>query len=229
MFLFRKKKDEPAARSSPPQPQPAPAPAAPAARVDAEDFFKQMERQSRAKRVHSDLAAPEVTGLRESPLPPPGSTIKNVNINALAVDNLRDKSVDRDNFMHGDIAVVNTEALDIDAALARRSREERSADEAKAAAERSQKQFDPLDADSFFKDMGIKPRALRVEENILVPDIVGLREAPPPPEVSTINTVVSDERAVEGLIDKTTAPETFVRGDITVIDISAINTDILDR
>lgn len=228
MFLFKKKKDESPARSSPPQPKPD-APAAPAAHVDAEDFFKEMERQSRAKRVYSDLAAPEVTGLRESPLAPPGSTIKNINIDSRAAENLRDKTVDGDNFMHGDIAAISTAALDIDAALARRSREERDAEDAKAAAARSQKQFDPLDADSFFKDMGIKPKALRVEENILVPEIVGLREAPPPPPGSTINTIVSDEKAAEALVDKTTAPETFVRGDIRVVDISAINTDILDR
>ena len=92
MFLFNKsKKNE--------VPAPAPVPSKPASSpikqpVNADDFFKDMGRKPKPKKVDFNIESPEITGLREAPLPRPESTLSNLDTDAISTDGLRDKTLD---------------------------------------------------------------------------------------------------------------------------------------
>ena len=75
--------------------KPAPAPAAPKKSVpvvDADDFFKDMGRKPKKPTDLQMIDLPEITGLRERPLEPPGSTIKNAV--EVSTDGLADKTLE---------------------------------------------------------------------------------------------------------------------------------------
>ena len=92
MFLFNKSKKNEA-------PAPAPVPSKPASSpikqpVNADDFFKDMGRKPKPKKVDFNIESPEITGLREAPLPRPESTLSNLDTDAISTDGLRDKTLD---------------------------------------------------------------------------------------------------------------------------------------
>ncbi|MCI7766464.1 MAG: hypothetical protein MSJ26_00550 [Oscillospiraceae bacterium] len=180
--------------------------------ADADDFFKDMGRKPKKREVNVNIESPDIVGLREEPLPPPGSTIKN--IASVSTDELVDKSGYDDSFIHGNIKVVNTAALDVDEALSRDK-------EAKSAAP-SEKVINSQNPDDFFKD--IDRRRSRVKADIAVPEVTGLREAPLPPPDSSIRNIADVD--TDGLIDKT-GIVTEGLGNISEIDTMSIDADIL--
>jgi len=206
MLLFGNKKN------TPPAPSPAAVSPAPAGPVDADDFFKDMGRKPKRRDVDVNIESPDIVGLREEPLPPPGSTIKN--INSVSTDDLADKSGFDDSFIHGNIKTVNTEVIDVDNAFAM----EKQQKEANALAAMVNSQ----NPDDFFKDLDRKRN--RVKADIAVPEVTGLREAPEPPPMIKIRNITDVD--TDGLIDKTTIVEEGL-GNISEIDLSAIDTDIL--
>ena len=206
MLLFGNKKN------TPPAPSPAPVSPAPAGPVDADDFFKDMGRKPKRREVDVNIESPDIVGLREEPLPPPGSTIKN--INSVSTDDLADKSGFDDSFIHGNIKTVNTEVIDVDNAFAMEKQQKEA--NALAATVNSQ------NPDDFFKDLDRKRN--RVKADIAVPEVTGLREAPEPPPMIKIRNITDVD--TDGLIDKTTIVEEGL-GNISEIDLSAIDTDIL--
>lgn len=194
-------------------PKPDPVPAAKISHpADADDFFKDMGRKPKKREVNVNIESPEIVGLREEPLPPPGSTIKN--IASVSTDELIDKTNYDDGFIHGNIRVVNTASLDVDEALSR--------DKEKKSADLSEKVINSQNPDDFFKD--IDRRRNRVRADIAVPEVTGLREAPLPPPDSSIRNIADVN--TDGLIDKT-GVITEGLGNIWEIDTGSIDADIL--
>ena len=109
MFLFNKSKKNEA-------PAPAPVPSKPASSpikqpVNADDFFKDMGRKPKPKKVDFNIESPEITGLREAPLPRPESTLSNLDTDAISTDGLRDKTLDVEEGL-GNIKTVDVEEID---------------------------------------------------------------------------------------------------------------------
>lgn len=206
MLFFGNKKN------TPPAPSSAPVSPVSSGPVDADDFFKDMGRKPRKREVDVNIESPDIVGLREEPLPPPGSTIKN--INSVSTDDLADKSGFDDSFIHGNIKTVNTEVIDVDNAFAMEKQQKEA--NALAATVNSQ------NPDDFFKDLDRKKN--RVKADIAVPEVTGLREAPEPPPMIKIRNITDVD--TDGLIDKTTIVEEGL-GNISEIDLSTIDTDIL--
>lgn len=180
--------------------------------VNADDFFKDMGRKPKKREVDVNIESPEIVGLREEPLPPPGSSIKN--IAEQSTDGLADKSGFDDSFIHGNIVTVNTDVIDVDDALAR--------ERAEKARLKEEKMLASQNPDDFFKD--IDRRKNRVKADIAVPEVTGLREAPLPPPGSAIRNIA--DVSTDGLIDKT-GIVTEGLGNISEVDIGAIDTSVL--
>ena len=211
MFLFNKKQPaKPAPAAPKPASQTVSAPSNP------DDFFKNMGRRREQPKVVKEIETPEVTGLREAPLAAPGSTIKNVIADELAAENLADKTLYDDSFVHGDINEVVTGGMDVDAAF-----EQEAVMKAQKLAEPEKPKI-MVDPDDFFKDMGRRKKR-RDDEPIESPEITGLREAPEPPPVSAISGLEADTSAAENLRDKTVFDDSFVHGDINEIDITKLD------
>lgn len=114
-MLFGKNKANAAPVS---RPAPAPAPAAQSAKmvVDPNDFFSDIDRKSAVKKksaaaVSADVAIPEVTGLREAPLPAPECTIDNLSTGTLSTDGLVDKMANYDGAYHGNMSDIDETAI----------------------------------------------------------------------------------------------------------------------
>ena len=87
--------------------------------------------------------------------------------------------------------------------------------------------LDPTSAEDFFSDIDRrKNRRGRVDPNIDVPEVTGLREGPAAPAVIRI-AGTAENIDTEGLRDKTLHPDEFVHGDINVIDTGSLSTDSL--
>lgn len=209
---------------------PAPAPVqksapAPAANLNADDFFKDIDnRKRRPKKVDDTIEVPEVTGLREAPPPPPKSTLRNMD--TPDTDGLRDKIADPDVFVRGDIVGAGESSLDT-GILPDKTEDVTPWSEEKEEQRRAKKVLDPTSADDFFSDIDRrKNRRGRVNPNIDVPEVTGLREGPAAPAVIRI-AGTAENIDTEGLRDKTLHPDEFVRGDINVIDTERLSTDSL--
>ncbi|MCM1525442.1 MAG: hypothetical protein NC120_13420 [Ruminococcus sp.] len=175
--------------------------------MDPDDFFKGMGRKPKSPK---DIAAPEVTGLRETAPPAPESTLPDLGVNFIETDGLTDKSAQDNSGYSADIDEIGGD-IDIDAAFA-------------AAAAPKVKEPEPepeppkmLDPEDFFKDMGRRPKKKEPEVNIESPDIIGLREAPEPVPESTLADI--DIGGVDiGVLPDKTVPEAGVKyGDIAEI------------
>ena len=171
--------------------------------TNAEDFFKDMGRKRKEPTSVIDIAPPQISGLRESPLPPPGSTIRNAQ--EVDADALRDKSMDAPDPHHADIRAIKDE---IDTTVI--PKEEKILRSPKV-----------VTADDFFKDLDQRKRP--VKNDIDLPEVTGLREAPPEHHVTDIGDAAADDSAVTALPDKTTEVDEFVHGDINNVDIGAID------
>lgn len=180
--------------------------------INADDFFKDMGRKPKKTEVDANIAIPDIIGLRDEPLPPPGSTIKN--IASVSTDDLIDKTDYDDGFIHGNIVTVNTSALDVDTALSR--------DKEKNNGELSERIMTSQNPDDFFKD--IDRRRGRGKTDIAVPEVTGLREEPLPPPRSTIRSV--SEISTDDLIDKTGIISEGL-GNISTVNTDLIDTDVL--
>lgn len=205
LFFGNKKNDTPSQR---PAASPAPKVNQP---IDADDFFKDMGRKPKKREVDVNIESPEIVGLREAPLPPPGSSIKTVaDVNT---DGLADKSGYDDSFIHGNIVTVGSDA-DIDEVIAaERAQKERIKQEKLMASQ---------NPDDFFKDIDRKKS--RVRNDIAVPEVTGLREAPIAHTESNIRNIA--DVSTDGLIDKT-AEVVSGLGNISEIDIGSIDTSSL--
>ncbi len=229
LMLFFKNKEEPVNKTS--LSKSAAGAGKLAQPVNADDFFKDLDRKKKPKKIDMNIEVPEVKGLREAPLPPPGSTINNIAAGASAVENLIDKNTVEDDFVHGDIKLVDTSRIDTDSLIDKTA--ENAEELLKAAADRRKAErlaampAKPLSADDFFKDIDSRKKTRRVDPNINVPEVTGLREAPLPPAGSTINNIAADAAAAENLIDKNTVEPDYIRGDINLVDISTIDTSVL--
>lgn len=214
----------------PKTPAPAPvqrtAPTTPAvsANISADDFFKDIDnRKKRPKKVDDTIEVPEVTGLREGPPPPPKSTLRNMDTDTLDTDHLRDKIANPDVFVRGDIRGAGEANLDTES-LPDKTADVTPWSEEKEEQRRAKKVIDPLSAEDFFGDIDRrKNRRGRVNPNIDVPEVTGLREEPAPPPVSTI-AEMADNIDTDGLRDKNLDPDKFVRGDINVINTENLST-----
>ncbi len=82
-----------------------------------------------------------------------------------------------------------------------------------------------VNADDFFKDMGRKPKVKKAEFDIDVPEVTGLREAPPPAPESTINVIGTDSGAADMLEDKSVYAHPEELGNINTIDVSVLDTE----
>lgn len=58
-----------------------------------------------------NIESPEITGLREAPLPRPESTLSNLDTDAISTDGLRDKTLDVEEGL-GNIKTVDVEEID---------------------------------------------------------------------------------------------------------------------
>ncbi len=204
LFFGTKKNDTPPAKPAPSHGINQP--------INADDFFKDIGRKPKKREVDVNIDCPEIVGLREEPLPPPGSTIKN--IAEQSTDGLADKSGFDDSFIHGNIVTVNTDVIDVDDALAR--------EKAEKARLKEEKMLSSQNPDDFFKD--IDRRKNKVKADIAVPEVTGLREAPLPPPDSAIRNIA--DVSTDGLIDKT-GIVTEGLGNISEVDIGAIDTSVL--
>lgn len=209
---------------------PAPVPVqrttpAPVANVSADDFFKDIDnRKKRPKKVDDTIEVPEVTGLRDAPPPPPKSTLKNMD--TPDTEGLRDKIADPDVFVRGDIVGAGESSADTES-LPDKTEDITPWSEEKEEQRRAKKVLDPTSAEDFFSDIDRrKNRRGRVDPNIAVPEVTGLREEPAAPAVSRI-AGTADNIDTEGLRDKTLHPDVFVRGNINVIDTGSLSTDSL--
>ena len=215
----------------PKAPPAAPVKKAPAAQtgapVSADDFFKDIDsRKKRPKKVDDTIEVPEVTGLREAPLPPPKSTVKDMNTDTLDTEGLRDKVAHPDEFVRGDIRVAKDVAVNDDI-LPDKTADVTPWSEEKEEQRRAKKVLDLSTAEDFFSDIDSrKKRRSRVNPNIETPEVTGLREAPEPPPVSTI-AQAADNIDTDGLRAKVGDPDVFIRGDINVIDTGSLNMDSL--
>ncbi len=113
MFDFmKKKKDEPEVVS-----QPAPtAPVKKPAVVNSDDFFADLDRKAKtrpAKKVETDVAVPEVTGLREKPLEAAPDALSGISTDAVDTSGLVEDNpyIDK-NAVYGDLAEIDISAID---------------------------------------------------------------------------------------------------------------------
>ncbi len=93
------------------KPQEVPQPAAPTATaqtsapkfVDPDDFFKDMGRRPKVQKNQNEteIESPEITGLREAPLPDPENTLTGLDTANIATDGLIDKAALDDGMYHG--------------------------------------------------------------------------------------------------------------------------------
>lgn len=227
MFFFNKNKK--AENTAPVQPsQPSPVKSAPRPIVDADDFFKDMGRKPKPKTVSFEIETPEVTGLREAPLPPPGSTINNLATDEHMTDGLADKTLEITENL-GNIKIIDSTYDNIDAVLPDKNFVTPDEDEIYAqeiGRKPKIKNSDPMSADSFFADID-RRRNRRPSADIDVPEVTGLREEPEAAPQSLLAEAVADEAAAEQLADKTLYDDSFIHGDISGIDLSNIDTDSL--
>lgn len=70
-----------------------------------------MGRKPKPKKVDFNIESPEITGLREAPLPRPESTLSNLDTDAISTDGLRDKTLDVEESL-GNIKTVDVEEID---------------------------------------------------------------------------------------------------------------------
>lgn len=206
MLFFGNKKNT----TPPPQPAAAPAPKVNQP-VNADDFFKDMGRKPKKREVEVNIESPEIVGLREAPLPPPGSSIKTIaDVNT---DGLADRSGYDDSFIHGNIVTVGSDA-DIDEVIA--------AERAEKERIKQEKLMASQNPDDFFKDIDRKKSRARAD--IAVPEVTGLREAPIAHTESNIRGLA--DVSTDGLIDKNTEVISGL-GNISEIDIGSIDTSSL--
>ena len=199
LFGFGKKKDEPLPKTGP---------VSGVSEVDPEEFFKNMGRKPKTPRGVADITVPEVKGLREEPLPPPKSTIKNF-AGEIDTDGLVDKTAlepakDLGNIKFIDTGKINTDVIPKEEKIYREPKE--------------------LSAEDFFKDLDRK-RPPKID--IDVPEVKGLREQPAPKYVTDIGDAFADTAAAEALKDKTTEPFDFVSGDINTVDVTKLDMSVL--
>ncbi len=186
--------------------KPAPAPAAPKKSVpvvDADDFFKDMGRKPKKPTDLQMIDLPEITGLRERPLEPPGSTIKNAV--EVSTDGLADKTLEVTPGL-GNVKGISSDTIDTTVI----PKEERI-DTGRART-----------ADDFFRNMG---RKAAVTESLEVPEVTGLRERPEE-HADTLGGVAltaTVEEEVDELPDKNIRRTDIVYGDIGGVDVSAID------
>lgn len=112
MFDFmKKKKDEPEIS------QPAPsAPVKKPAVVNSDDFFADLDRKAKtrpAKKVETDVAVPEVTGLREKPLEAAPDALSGISTDAVDTSGLVEDNpyIDK-NAVYADLAEIDISAID---------------------------------------------------------------------------------------------------------------------
>ncbi|MBQ8978683.1 MAG: hypothetical protein IJ080_02850 [Oscillospiraceae bacterium] len=192
LFGFGKKKDIPTTFNQTSAPV-----------ANADDFFKDMGRKKKAPTSVVDIPVPEVTGLHDAPLPPPGSTIRN--IAEVDPSSLRDKTLDAPDPAHANIRAIKD---NIDTTVI--PKEEKILRSPKV-----------ITADDFFRDLDRRQRP--VKNDIDVPEVTGLRDAPPAHHVTDIGDAFADDNEVTALKDKTHEPDTFVHGDINTVDINTID------
>lgn len=225
MFLFNKSKKNEA-------PAPAPVPSKPASSpikqpVNADDFFKDMGRKPKPKKVDFNIESPEITGLREAPLPRPKSTLSNLDTDAISTDGLRDKTLDVEEGL-GNIKTVDVEEIDaeMDEVLPDKNANPVHYIPFEIPDEEPASSSDPLDPDSFFRDID-KRRKRKPKTTIEAPEVTGLRDAPEAAPESDISDIDTDALSTDALRDKTLPDNSFVHGDINVIDTDNIDTSSL--
>lgn len=225
MFLFNKgkKNNEPSIQNTPIA---KPASAAFRQPVDADDFFKDMGRKPKPKKPEFDIEAPEVTGLREAPLPAPGSTINNINTDSEAAEQLEDKTVCAHPEELGNINTLDTSSFNADDILPDKTLEP-SRFVPFEVPEEEAKPSDPLDPDSFFKDIDRRRALKRIKTSVEAPEITGLRDAPAKAPQSDINDLDTSVLSTDGLADKTITDESFIHGNISELNSESIDTGIL--
>ena len=176
---------------------------------NVDDFFKDMGRKPKMPDGVVDIEPPLITGLHDEPLPPPGSTI--VNAEEVTTEELRDKSGDGPDPLHARITTIKEE-INTDV-IPKEKKIYRSPN------------IGGVNADDFFRDLDRKKPPKPVE--IDVPEVTGLREGPANAPNIDIAGAEPDEAAVDALKDKTKEVGNFVHGDISVVDLSAIDTSSL--
>ncbi len=103
-------------KSAPAAPAASPAAARPAAPVNPDDFFKDLDRKPSRKAapaVKAEIDVPEVTGLREAPPPAPECTIDTLSTSTLSTDGLRDKAAEYDGLYHGNMGDIDESTIDV--------------------------------------------------------------------------------------------------------------------
>jgi len=167
IFNRNKKNNEPAPV------QKSAAPSSPKPIVDADDFFKDLDKKSKPKEVSFEVETPEVTGLREAPLPRPVSEINMVETDEAAAEALADKTAMVLGDEYGDINAVNV-SVDTDEVLPDKTLQERTYIPFEIPEEEEAKpEFDPLDPDAFFRDIDRSKRRNKVKTTIEAPEVTG--------------------------------------------------------
>lgn len=87
--------------------------------IDADDFFKDIDRKAKPKPIPNALDPnattvdpPEITGLREAPPPDPICEVVNLSTDTLTTDNLIDKAALDDGAYHGNMTDVEETNID---------------------------------------------------------------------------------------------------------------------
>ena len=225
MFLFNKSKktNEPTIENTTTA---KPASAAFRQPVDADDFFKDMGRKPKPKKIEFDIDVPEVTGLREAPLPAPGSTINNINTDSEAAEQLEDKTIYAHPEELGNINTLDTSSFNAEDILPDKTLEPSRFVPFEVPVEET-KPTDPLDPDSFFKDIDRRRALKRIKTSVEVPEITGLRDAPAESPESHINDLDTSALNTDGLADKTTSNDDFIHGNISALSSESIDTGVL--
>lgn len=86
-------------------------PAAVSDPLDPDSFFSNMGK--RKKKPQAVIESPEITGLREAPEEIPESTLQGLDTDLLSTAALRDKTIEDNSFIHGDINEINTDTIDL--------------------------------------------------------------------------------------------------------------------
>jgi len=220
IFNRNKKNNEPAPV------QKSAAPSSPKPIVDADDFFKDLDKKSKPKEVSFEVETPEVTGLREAPLPRPVSEINMVETDEAAAEALADKTAMVLGDEYGDINAVNV-SVDTDEVLPDKTLQERTYIPFEIPEEEEAKpEFDPLDPDAFFRDIDRSKRRNKVKTTIEAPEVTGLRETPAAAPESEINEI-AEEISTDSLRDKTLDDNSAFIGNINDVVISHIDTSVL--
>lgn len=216
MFFFNKNKDNeiPVSKPSAPASSPISKP------IDPDDFFKDMGRKPKPKKFDMSIAVPEITGLRDEPLPPPGSRINNIDTPEEEAQRLRDKNLMPDVFTRGDIRTADLSNVDTETMLI-----DRTDPEAVAAYERAKDAMpsNPVSADDFFRDIDRRRKNRKVDISIDLPEVTGLRERPEEAPVSNINNLDTELLSTDRLRDKSADPRIEGYADINVVDLSRID------